>query len=346
MKLEPLRNDSQGSRWLLFHDAWQTIQRLRQKNSTLPLDQSGFDTWQASHALHAHPLFIIAFALHLCEQPDDTQLQGPAIIRQLVDRELKRLEREVEKLNKARAETGDGHLQFEALTLLLALAGIAGHLDKSAIDALREVQLDDIQIPSALDIRTTSLWREGGIAALQSDLLAAQLLEQGLNAALITPGPWLLRCLTLNNGGTTLEQNLSRLGGLRFDYRFVLSDKQKKEDPLIESLVDVVGDNVAVCQQLEPALSRNNLEPHLLPLVITINKTLIRETKDEPKKAGYLNNLSVRLAESGDRAGGLVAIQRAVEIIEPFATPGTTYADRFEGMKQNLALLKKESGEN
>jgi hypothetical protein len=59
--------------------------------------------------------------------------------------------------------------------------------------------------------------------------------------------------------------------------------------------------------------------------------------------ATSLNNLSNRLAESGDRAGGLEAIRRAVGIIKPFAKPGTLYGDRFEVMKRNLKKKEDES---
>ncbi|MGB0723764.1 MAG: hypothetical protein ACPGU7_15355, partial [Gammaproteobacteria bacterium] len=76
----------------------------------------------------------------------------------------------------------------------------------------------------------------------------------------------------------------------------------------------------------------------------------IRETLAQDNFAAYgpdlaqsLNNLSVHLAESGDRQGGLDAIRRAVEIIKPFAKPGTRYADWQAVMLRGLQALEADA---
>lgn len=64
------------------------------------------------------------------------------------------------------------------MILLRALAAFAGHLDRAALRKLIDASHDlDITLPSLSDILETSLWSDAGIAALQPDLLAAELLH-------------------------------------------------------------------------------------------------------------------------------------------------------------------------
>lgn len=221
--------DSQG--WHIFEAAWQKIRSLKEMpTNVLPLDQASFEQWQKSDKLHLRPLFIIAFALHLSECPSDIRLQGPAIIRELVNRERQRLKIEIDKLNKNRTEMGEKPLQFEALQLLFALAGIVGQLNKNAIAALQAVNCDDIQIPSPRELDKTSLWRAGGIPALQPDLLAAQLLNDELNNEFISPGPWLLTCLIFSGDRQKIAESLSQLGRLRFDHNILFASNREESE--------------------------------------------------------------------------------------------------------------------
>ena len=194
--------------------------------------------------------------------------------------------------------------------------------------------------PPYRDITKTSAWREGGLPAFEPDLIAAQFLESVLNREEMNPGPWLYHCLNLH-GSEALREGLSRLGRLRFDYRYDLAEQDQREtrgaDPLIDGLDEAIRRDPGFCRKLEPAIARDYLERPLLSLSIAVYQTLLSDTEDLATRARYENNLSVNLAESGDRAGGLDAIRRAVEIIEPFAKPGTIYLEWFEKMKRVLA---------
>lgn len=65
-----------------------------------------------------------------------------------------------------------------------------------------------------------------------------------------------------------------------------------------------------------------------------------------PDWAQSLNNLSIRLAESGDRAGGLAAIQRAVDIYRPFIDENfAAFAPNGVKYLSHLAIRLSESGD-
>ncbi|MCU7921527.1 MAG: hypothetical protein KZQ88_02355, partial [Candidatus Thiodiazotropha sp. (ex Dulcina madagascariensis)] len=132
LRLSRLTEDQNEQAWRLFRAGWETVQKCRNQDTTTPpLAQGAFLDWLASNRLHRRPLFILAFALHLSDQPEATRLHGPAIIRTLVDREIHRLRREIDGFNRMHVETGEPHIQPEAIVLLKALAGVTGRLDRS-----------------------------------------------------------------------------------------------------------------------------------------------------------------------------------------------------------------------
>ena len=334
--LEPPPGEEQA--WALFEDAWRKIRCLRQQaEEPPPLDRNAFDAWLAADERHRLPLFQVAFALHLAENPADTALRGAAIIRELVRREKGRVRREAE----ARG------IDAKALWLLWALAALHGKLDKAAIDYLRARARDDLDIPPVRDLEDISLWRDHGLNALQPDLLAAQLLEEVLQADHLSPGHWLYH--GLNAAGEERRADvLSRLGRLRFDYRYTLRDGQADStpDPLIEALARYVTDDPARCHALAPAVNRDMLEISLLPLTIAIDRTLLDHAETDSDKATWFNNLSIDLAASGDRAGGLDAIRRAVEIRERLAQENfAAYGPDLASSLNNLSNRLAESGD-
>jgi hypothetical protein len=82
--------------------------------------------------------------------------------------------------------------------------------------------------------------------------------------------------------------------------------------------------------------------------VVAIRRTVeIRERLAQENFAAYapcltksLNNLSVDLAETGDRAGGLAAIRRAVEIYLPLARD--FHSRHAQDLERCLALSRLE----
>ncbi len=276
-------------------------------------------------------------ALHLAQNPADTALRGAAIIRELVGREKGRVRREAEKHG----------IDAKALRLLWALAALHGKLDKSAIDHLRVQARDDLDIPPVRNLEDISLWRDHGLDALQPDLLAAQLLEEVFRADHLSPGHWLYHGL-LAAGEERRADALSRLGRLRFDYRYTLRDGQTEpsSDPLIEALTRYVTGDPGRCYALAPAVSRNTLEMSLLPLAIAVCRTLSDRAETNSEKAHWLNNLSVRLGESGDRKDALKAIRWAVEIYERLAQENfAAWGPDLAMSLNNLSNILAESGD-
>ncbi len=334
--LEPPPREEQA--WALFEGAWRKIRRLRQQaEQPPPLSRDTFDAWLALDERHCLPLFEVAFALHLAENPADTARSGAAIIRELVGREKGRVEREAE----ARG------IDAKALRLLWALAVLHGKLDKGAIDYLRARACDDLDIPSVRDLEDISLWCDHGLNALQPDLLAAQLLEEVLRADHLSPGHWLYH--GLNAAGEERRADaLSRLGRLRFDYRDTLRDGQPDStpDPLIETLAQYVTDDPGRCHALAPAVNINTLEKPLLPLAIDICRTLFDYAKSNREKAKWLNSLCVFCADSGDWDGSLKAIRRAVEIYEGLAKEDfATYGQSLAASLNNLSNILSDTGD-
>ncbi len=79
--------------WALFSAAWPRLCELRkQDNNPLPIDQESFNQWLTQHHNHAEPLYTLAYAIHLIDEPQATTLKGGEIIRRLVKRERGREE--------------------------------------------------------------------------------------------------------------------------------------------------------------------------------------------------------------------------------------------------------------
>ena len=58
-----------------------------------------------------------------------------------------------------------------------------------------------------------------------------------------------------------------------------------------------------------------------------------------------LNTLANRLQEHGDMEEAITTVQRAIELITPFAIDGTTYGDWLAMMKSDLARYLASRGE-
>ena len=64
-----------------------------------------------------------------------------------------------------------------------------------------------------------------------------------------------------------------------------------------------------------------------------------------PDLAGSLAVLANRLQERGDIEEAITTVQRAIELITPFAINGTTYRDWLTVMESNLARYLATRGE-
>ena len=300
--------------WELFQAAWQQLHRRQQLAvPPLPLTESSFQQWQQLNTAHQRPLFVLALAIHRMLQPDARDLSAPAILR--------------------------------------ALAGISGKLDSETLRPLIQASETlplDIRLPVLNQLKQTSLWSQDEVAALQPDLLAADLLHYALTeAAGDQAGAWQYCALA---AAADSREASSILGRLIHDAKNIL----KRVWPL-QSLIDWISQDAERSTTVNAALSRNNLERTLLPLAIATDQSAVQNYEQlaqdnfaayAPDLALSLNNLSVRLAENGQRAAGLAAIERAVEIYERLAADNfAAYGPALAGSLNNLSVRLGESAE-
>ena len=290
--------------WSLLASAWPRLCEQRKKSNTrLPIEKDVFNGWLAQHESHAQPLYILAFAINLMDQPQATTLSGGEIIQRLVRREVVRLEKEGEAKN----------LHKLVLPLLKGLAAISGGITAQQLKALANYDALAALLPDYERLRDSTIWQEkkesaGQVVELQPDLLAAALLSQLLRRDDEEPGEWLYAALDISS---EIESATSRLGRLMHDATEVLGLSWPQE-----ALVKAVKSDLHRCRRLDEGLNRNYLERPLLPLALGVGQALAEVTEVPVEQARLLNNLSNRLADSGDRAGGLAAIQRSVAIRE------------------------------
>jgi len=305
--------------WSLLASAWPRLCEQRKKSNTrLPIEQDVFNGWLAQHESHAQPLYILAFAINLMEQPQATTLSGGEIIQRLVRREVVRLEKEGEAKN----------LHKLALPLLKGLAAISGGITAQQLKALANHDALTALLPDYERLRDCTIWQEkeesaGQVVELQPDLLAAALLPQLLRRDDEQPGEWLYAALDISS---EIESATSRLGRLMHDATEVLGLSWPQE-----ALIEAVKSDLHRCRRLDEGLSRMYLERPLLPLALGVGQALAEATDAPAEQARLLNTLSIRLADSGDRTGGLAASRRSVDIYEQLS------ADNFAAYGPDLA---------
>lgn len=333
--------DTNADAWQLFQEAWQSLhQRQRCTVPPLPLPQAAFHHWQQRHATHRRPLFVLALAVHCMQQPGAHELNAPEILRALVQQyEINRLVKEAKQMQ----------LDPHCLVMLRALAAITGKLPGEALRQLiqaSETLLLDIRLPALNRLKQTSLWLDGGIPALQPDLLAADLLHHALTEiADDQAGAWqycALAAVPDQRGASSI------LGRLIHDAQFIL----QRSWPL-QALIDWVVQDDERSTSVNAALNRSNLERSLLPLAIATGQRMVQihEQLASANFATYgaalalsLNNWSVDLAEDGQRAEALDAIGRAVTIREQLAQVNfTAYGPDLAQSLNNWSVYLAES---
>jgi len=312
--------DKEDTAWSLLEAAWPRLCRERSKEGTpLPVNQDLFDRWLEQHQSHAQPLFILAYAINLIDEPDAIALSGGEILKRLAQREIDRLEKE------GRAKD----LNPLALPLLKGLAAISGGINTQQLNTLAHHSALATLLPSYDQLRSCTLWQEGEnganrVAELQPDLLAAALLSQLLERDDDQPGEWLYAALDISD---EINNASSRLGRLMHDAVQVLGLPWPTE-----ALIEAVKQDLPRCRRLDEGLCRDYLELPLQPLALHVGQVLAEAEEEPAEQARLLNNLSVDLAESGRREEGLKANQQAVEIQEKLA------ADNFAAYGPDLAI--------
>ncbi|PTQ77565.1 hypothetical protein C8R26_10752 [Nitrosomonas oligotropha] len=286
--------DTNADAWQLFQEAWKQLhQRQQRAVPPLPLTPAAFHHWQQRHTTHRRPLFVLALAVHCMKQPGAHELNAPEILRALVQQyEINRLVKEAKQMQ----------LDPHCLVMLRALAAIAGKLPGEALRQLiqaSETPPLDIHLPALNQLKQTSLWLDGGIPALQPDLLAADLLHHALTQiADDQAGAW--QYCALAAAPDQCEAS-SILGRLIHDAQFIL----QRSWPL-QALIGWVIQDDERSASVNAALARNNLERSLLPLAIAAGQKAVQAHEQlaqdnfaahGPALAHSLNNWSKRLAE-------------------------------------------------
>ena len=292
----------QAHAWAMFCDGFHIMQQATAASSGSgaaqsppPLDADAFAKWLARDAYHAEPLIILAFALNLAYDPAALTLGRAEIIQALVRRERARIARETAK---------HPPMQAEGTELLVALAALPGKLTLADVKVLRHaVQEDGLIVPDGIQLKRCSLWRDGALAELQPDLLAAELLHRVLGEHIADQkqiGELLWQCLALG-GGFALRERLTRLARLAWDVARMTGRKTDLVPALIAAL------DAERAQQLADVLDKNiALESPLQGLAVAVDQILLAGLKalaredfatHAPALARRLNNLSVRLGQ-------------------------------------------------
>ncbi|RLA04605.1 MAG: hypothetical protein DRQ54_09325 [Gammaproteobacteria bacterium] len=334
LKLKHL--DEPDDNWQLFKAAQEEFATILNLNSAA-IDQTQFSQWQASHDLHKRPLFVLAQALNLLYAPGAIELAGPKVIAALVSRERSRLMNEASPLG----------IDTKGTIMLHALAAISGGLRVDQIDQLRQIANLET-LPTSSQTTQLSSWQQtatdefgvqqpGSLPLPEPDLFAACFLAEQLQE---NGQAGTLQYAALA-AADDVGKAISRLGRLIYDATEVL--QQQWPD---QSLVEAVKGKIDWCRYLNQGLSRANLEYTLQELARQVSSTLVDAAESPQAQAAHLNNLSVRLAESGDRAGGLAASQRAVEIHETLAEENfAAYGADLASSLNNLSNRLAESGD-
>src|SRR5580658_7260228 len=266
------------------------------------LADAAIAAWHAGDpALHGLPLFATAAALHAVLDPGPTfDLAGPEIVAALVRRERRRLDQAAK--NAAWPEA-------EAASRLHGLAALRSTLDEPALTHLARAA-PELGLPPperVMNALEQLGWlTEAVLPAPQPDLIAAELLRQTLGDRPRAAPNWL--AATLASPDTI---DVDRLGRLAHDMAILAGEDG---NPLVDGLIDAVTRTPGLAIPWRVILD-TAIPFRLAPLGIAIGQALLREADlDDRERSVILNNLSIRLRETGDETAALGAIEEAVAI--------------------------------
>ena len=347
--------------WELFQQATQAFAPFQEERTAgAPLSEQDFQQWLGIDAAHGSALLVQTLALSQTYKPGVAQ-PADKLIADLLMREHEHF------LKRCKALAWADELQRGAWALQLA-AGIAGKLSFDEINELHRVFSAHGNGSAALGGRalpSQAQWRKLlgdsslGLQAIEPDLFAAHALHSAAlmpDASIMAPAliPKLLNWREDDPQAysTVLEDRLNRLARLNWDRPSV---QRSSPDPWIQAVMPRAQQGAA-SPIWQAALSRQPLPPSLLLLSIAMNERLVLRldenlggspsAEQRNHLASSLNNLSVRLADAGQREQGLAAIRRAVEIREKLAAENfAAYAPDLAGSLNNLSNHLAEAGQ-
>jgi hypothetical protein len=345
--------------WELFQAGSARMREVRAASTPAPtytqapaaaraLARGGFDAWLARDARHADPLMILAFALNLLYDPNATALGWADILDSLVRHEIERIKRSLVGFPKE---------QIRGAILLKALASLTGGLTHADVEEFGSTGLTvrGLALPDVLTLKDSALWQDGMLPEIAPDILAAQMIHLVLKDYLATDariGAWVWRGLIAGGADEAqLRSRLSRLARLSLDWTGRIGGQY--------CLIDALQVDQDMAARLEPVFETDvQLEWPLFGLAVAVGKLRLVVwaagaaadfTLYGPGLATSLNNLSNRLADRGDRADALAAIQRAVTIYEGlsrqnFVACGPDLAMSLNNLSMHMAAQGDQVG--
>jgi two-component sensor histidine kinase len=331
--------------WELFQAGSARMREVRGQAHAPMLAREQFETWRDRDVRHADPLIILTFALNLLDDPGAHGLGRAEILQSLVAYERGRIERSL---------VGFSQAEIRGAILLKALAALTGGLTHADVAALKKAGLqdDEISLPGVLALKRTALWENGELPEMQPDILAAQLSHAVMQDYLATEaciGAWVWQGLVVGKpDDEQLRSRLRRLVRLSLDWTGQVGGQY--------CLIDALQVDQDMAVRLEQVFETDvQLEWPLFGLAVAVGKVRLlhweRQANADFEKYGLnfaasLNNLSLRLAEQGDRAGALVAIRRASEIYESlFRQNSAVYGPHLATSLNNLSLRLAAQGD-
>jgi DNA polymerase III delta prime subunit len=327
-----LQTLSQIDSYQLFTQARENAARILQQQAPTPISAEKFQHWlQSNPEQDRRPLYLIATALNSLDQPAWEQLTGIQVIQTLVRQEQARLRR---------LALASGW-EENSLIRLQMLAIIAQGLDAQAIlNLAKQPQLElGLPLQGLLDkLQNLSLYTAQTIVPVRPDIVAAAWTASVFKQRPDLAAAWLGAAL---EQAADIPQALQYLAKLIWDTRNTV--RATWHDDWLSELAK---GQPGRCKRFGVGLDVNNLATNLTPLGIACTRNLLAQTQSQPEQARLLNNLSIRLAESGDRAAGLTASQRAVETYETLAnTNFTAYGPKLAGSLNTHSTRLAESGD-
>ncbi|HEV2099981.1 MAG TPA: tetratricopeptide repeat protein, partial [Stellaceae bacterium] len=313
-----------------------TVEKASDRLGTiaLPLSQEAFTAWVGAAPENRLPLFVVAAAAHAVLRPDDPIIQysGREVVSALVDRELRRLEPISEAAGFAR----------ETLARLLALATIAGRLDRAALarcKTLDELGLAEIEDPAA-GLRTSGVLSDEAVESLKPDIVGAAHTAQTLGAVGEPAAEWVWFGLQANRDFAT---GCIRLARLIHDERLISG---QRSSVIEQCLLDGIKGKHDRLLLLAKFLQAPETPYSLAGIEEAVWVGLVEAAPNAVLKAVAANNLAFCLLNQRDYDRAIALLREAVAAHDLFPAAFGDKAQYERGLAfMNLGRAYTETGQ-
>jgi tetratricopeptide (TPR) repeat protein len=274
-----------------------------QDTSPTPIAKGDLAEWLKGSPENERALFIAAAGVHSAIRPEDNVFgyKGSEVIDALIQRELSRLRRIAKELDIA---------DPDALGRVLAIAAVTDQISPERLAHFAQQGQLQLGFGDGDDVARTladaGLLSGGVVEAPKPDIVAAALAVKVLSKRPKIAPELLFAALNEN-----IEIGLDCLARLSYDAEVILALHQ---DRLSHWLANAVAGSRTRCKVLEPYLWEEFLPLGMVDTAIVVGRTLLEAASDDDERARLLNNLSGRLAVSGDDTGALDASRAAVDM--------------------------------